>query len=338
MHILLFTPFLLVAQPPDHALTGGLSDTIKIQALPGTSTLPAFSASGFNNLATNPDRAKPSQGRRWLVGGASLAAYGGSFVFLNAAWYRDYQRSGFHTFDDSGEWQQVDKVGHAWSAAVSASLTTRAWQWAGVPRRQSVWLGAGTSLAYLLSIEYLDGRSEQWGWSWADVAADVFGTGLFAAQELGWKEQRISLKYSAHTKSYDPSVRSRANNLYGTSLPERLLKDYNAQTYWLSFNMASLAGSEALPPWLNVAIGYGAEGMFGGYENLARDKDGNIVFDRRDIKRYRQWYLAPDLDLTRIPTKKKWLKTAFFVLNHIKFPAPALELSGGKLRLRGVGF
>ena len=78
--------------------------------------------------------------------------------------------------------------------------------------------------------------------------------------------------------------------------------------------------------------------MFGGYENLARDKDGNITFDRRDITRYRQWYLAPDVDLTRIRTRSSFLRTVFSMINVIKFPAPALELSQGKLRLRGMVF
>nr|MBA2745208.1 DUF2279 domain-containing protein [Flavisolibacter sp.] len=90
--------------------------------------------------------------------------------------------------------------------------------------------------------------------------------------------------------------------------------------------------------WLNLAIGYGAEGMFGGYENIGFDKNGNLNFDRRDIPRTRQWYLSPDIDLTRIKTNSKFLRSAFYVLNMVKIPAPALELSNKKLKLNLVTF
>ncbi len=72
--------------------------------------------------------------------------------------------------------------------------------------------------------------------------------------------------------------------------------------------------------------------MYGGFENLATDKDENIIFDRRDIKRQRQWYLSPDIDFTKIKTNKKGVRTFLSVLNMVKLPAPTLELTGGKLK------
>lgn len=272
------------------------------------------------------------QQRVWLTGAVSAIGYGGSFVFLNEAWYKGYPRSSFHTFNDGGEWQQMDKIGHAWTAYHTSRAATGLWKWSGLKPSTAVVLGTGSSLLYMLSIEYLDGRSAEWGWSWPDAGADIAGASLFALQELGWKEQKISLKFSSHRKHYEtPALEGRANELYGSSLPERLLKDYNAQTYWLSANLKSLVPSWNLPRWLNLSIGYGADGMYGGYENRAFDKNGNLTFDRRDIHRYRQWYLAPDIDLTRLPVKSKFVKTVFFALNCLKFPAPSLELSNGKL-------
>lgn len=277
--------------------------------------------------------------RKWLVGSASAIGYGGSFVFLNEAWYKDYPRGPFHTFDDSGEWLQMDKIGHAWTAYHTSRVNTAAWRWAGVPKNGAVLLGTGTSLLYLFSIEYLDGRSTQWGWSWSDGAANVSGALLFAAQEMTWGEQKMQLKFSAHRKDYGSAeLEGRANQLFGKGLPQRLLKDYNAQTYWVSFNLKSFLPKTKLPAWLNIAVGHGAEGLFGGEENRAFDKDGNVTFDRRDIPRYRQWYLSPDIDFTKIKTNSKFLRTAFSVLNVLKVPAPALEFSQGKFGLRAVVF
>ena len=48
---------------------------------------------------------------------------------------------------------------------------------------------------------------------------------------------------------------------------------------------------------------------------------------------YRQFYLAPDIDLTRIPTKSRFLRTVLYTLNCVKLPAPTIELNGkGKLK------
>lgn len=274
--------------------------------------------------------------RKWIVGSASALAYGGSFIFLNQAWYKGYPRSKFHTFNDVGEWLQMDKVGHAWTAYTTSHLNTRAWEWAGLNHKKALWLGSGTSLLYMLSIEYLDGRSAKWGWSWGDAGADALGTALFASQELTWNYQRIQLKFSPGYHKYnDPVLEQRANQLFGKSLPQRLLKDYNAQRYYLSFNLKSFFQNSRLPAWLNIAIGYGAEGMFGGFENVAYDSNGNLIFDRRDIKRYRQWYLMPDVDLSKIKTKNKFLKTLFEVFYFV-VPFPSLEFSNGRFKLNAI--
>jgi uncharacterized protein YfiM (DUF2279 family) len=276
---------------------------------------------------------KPSQNnsRKWIIGIGTTATYATSFIYLNEAWYKGYPRSSFHSFNDAGEWMQMDKIGHVWTAYNTSKATTALWRWAGINEKNSVFLGSGTSLLYMLSIEYLDGRSAEWGWSWADVAADFSGSILFSAQELAWKQQKIQLKFSSHKRNYEQSLEERANSLFGKGFYERLLKDYNAQTYWLSFNINSFLKEYNFPEWLNISFGYGAEGMFGGYENIAYDKNGNITFDRRDISRYRQWYLAPDVDLTKIKTNSKFLRTMLFALNSFKFPTPTLGISNGKL-------
>lgn len=278
--------------------------------------------------------------KQWLIGGLTTAGYGGSFIFLSQAWYKDYPRRSFHTFDDSKEWQQVDKVGHAWTAYHTSRFTTNMWRWAGVEDKKAMLYGTGSSLLYMLSIEYLDGHSKEWGWSWADVGANFTGAALYVGQELGWKEQRIGFKFSSHHKDYnDMQLNARANQLFGSSFQGRLLKDYNAQTYWLSANIKSFLAGVDLPKWLNLAIGYGADGMFGGFENIGVDKPtGNLMFDRRDIKRYRQWYLAPDVDLSKIDTKSRFLRSVFSALNVLKFPAPALEFSNGKFGFKAITF
>lgn len=277
--------------------------------------------------------------RTWLVTGANVVGYGGVMTAFAAAWYTNYTKAKFHSFNDSKEWLQMDKLGHVYGTWTETYANIELWKWAGMERKKRIWISGLTSLAFQTSIEYLDGRSAEWGWSWADFGCNILGSGAFIAQELAWDEQRIKLKWSAHRKNYkDAALNRRSDELFGKSTPERFLKDYNGQTYWASVNIKTIFPKSKLPGWLSVAVGYGAEGMFGGTENIANDENGTIIFDRRDIKRYRQWYLSPDIDWSKIKTNKKGLRFLFTVLNAFKFPAPSIELSNGKLRLNAIHF
>ena len=151
-----------------------------------------------------------------------------------------------------------------------------------------------------------------------DVAANVSGTALYVSQELLWKEQRIVPKFSFHTTPYA----SARPNVLGISIPEQIIKDYNGQTYWLSTNIYSFAKSSKIPKWLNVAVGYGAEGMITGNDGFT-----NTVF-LPESKRYRQFYLSLDVDLTKIESKSHFVKTVLGVFNSIKIPAPTFEIKG----------
>ena len=279
-------------------------------------------------------------GRVRLITAINVAGYGGSLLILNNAWYKNYPRTSFHTFNDTREWLQVDKFGHAWTAYNTGKVSAAMWKWAGLSDKKATLIGGLSGTAYLTIIEFLDGHSAEWGWSWGDMGANLFGSALFISQQLAWKEQRIQYKFSFHRMNYaGPLLHNRANDLFGSSWYERMLKDYNGQTYWMSVNLKSFFTASKLPAWLNVSVGYGADGMFGGFDNTARDANNNIIFDRTDIPRKRQFYIAPDVDLTKIKTNSKFLKTMFRGLNSFKFPAPALMIdSKGKLKAYAVYF
>lgn len=184
----------------------------------------------------------------------------------------------------------------------------------------------------------LDGFSTEWGFSWGDYTANLLGTGMLIGQEFGWKEQRIQLKFSSHRRNYgNEKLTERANDIYGSNLSERTLKDYNAQTYWLSANLKSFFKESNLPPWVNIAVGYGAEGMFGALDNKWTDGNG-VVYNFNDIQRYRQYYIAPDIDFTKIKTKSKFLRTGLFILKSFKFLAPSLEFSDTKFKWNWLHF
>jgi uncharacterized protein YfiM (DUF2279 family) len=282
---------------------------------------------------------RPDKKRVWLVASANVVAYSTVMIGLNSAWYKNYPQTHFHTFNDFPEWLQVDKAGHLFSAYAESRGSMELWRWTGIDRKKRIWIGGMSGAFYQTVIEVLDGFSAGWGWSWGDFSANMIGSGALVTQELIWNDQRIKFKFSYNSKHYrDSELNQRSDQLFGNTMAERLIKDYNAQTYWASASLKPFFKNSNLPSWLSLAVGYGAEGLFGGTENKAMDKDGNITFSRPDIKRYRQWYLAPDIDLSRIKTKSKAINFLLTGLSVLKFPAPTLELSNGKLKMHAVYF
>jgi len=252
--------------------------------------------------------------------------YVGIMANLYTLWYADYPQSGFHTLNDNSSWQQLDKVGHGVTSYYVGMAGFEALRWAGASKKKSILYGGTLGLFFLTSVEVLDGFSDNWGYSWGDVGANTAGALFFVGQQLAWNEQRILLKFSFHETNHAPLNPS----LLGENYIESTLKDYNGQTYWMSANIASFLGeSTKFPKWLNLAVGYGGEGMIG--------TQNNVNFP--DIERYRQYYVSLDIDLTRIKTKSNFLNTALKAFGFIKFPLPTIEFNQhGKTKLYGFYF
>ena len=297
----------------------------------------SFSQSSINRFLTPGDSLDKK--RVWLVGGSWAVIYTGTMISLSQVWYADYPKSSFHFFNDGGEWLQMDKVGHAYTAYFESVWTTDALQWAGVDRKKSAWIGAATGFFFQSSIELLDGFSSEWGASPGDLTADFLGSALSLSQYLLWNEQRFQLKFSTHIETYPDDLKTRTDDLFGTAFYERMLKDYNAQTYWLSVVPSTFIKNpeNKFPRWLSFAVGYSGDGMLGANENVWEENGETI--ERRDIPRLRQFYFAPDVDLTRIKTNSAFLKTFFAIANVIKVPAPAIEVnSQGHFKFHPVYF
>ena len=277
------------------------------------------SQSNFEQFLTPSDTLNKSRKNAVIISEAALGTI--TLVGLNQLWYSDYEQSKFHTTNDNSDWMQMDKLGHVLTAYHVGRLGADVLNWSGVSEKDQLIYGATLGTAFLTVVEVFDGFSEEWGFSWGDMASNLAGTGIYVGQELLWKEQRINLKYSFHTTKYADIRPERL----GEGFLEQTVKDYNGQTFWLSANINSFVKQSKLPNWLNVAFGYGADGMLtGDYE------PDNSEFS--DQNRIRQFYLSLDVNLQKINTKSSLLKTVFNIVNFLKIPAPTLEInSDGKL-------
>lgn len=250
-----------------------------------------------------------------IITEASLASF--TLIGLNQLWYADFERSSLRTVNDSDEWLQMDKFGHLFSSYQLGRLGANVLNWSGVSKDHQLIYGATLGFGFLSAVEIFDGYSREWGFSWSDIAANAAGTGLYIGQELLWKEQRFTLKYSFHQTQYA----NQQPDKLGDGFLEEVLKDYNGQTYWLSVNMNSFFESSGFPKWFNVAFGYGAEGMLTG---SSETNYSEIHYQNRT----RQYYFSLDVDLSRIPTKSHALRTLFDVFNVIKVPFPTISFDG----------
>ncbi len=252
-----------------------------------------------------------------VVSGFSVA-YVGSMSYLQYIWYKDHERVAFHYYNDLGGYNQVDKFGHMFGSYTESYIGFHSLLWSGVDRKKAIWYGGALGFILQFPIEVWDGMYEGWGFSWSDVGANTLGSAIVIGQELIFHEQLIKYKFSFNRSEYAPQ----ANGYLGEGFNE-LFYDYNGHTYWLSCGMNRIVPSQKIPDWLNVAVGYGAGGMFGEFDNQSSYHGVDIP----ETERYRQFYLSLDIDFSKIPVKNKVLKTIFNSFFMIKVPFPALEIN-----------
>ena len=275
--------------------------------------------------------------KQFIIGTAS--AYSLASVGLYFAWYDDYDQQSFHFFNDWNEWLNMDKLGHLYGSYIQSDLLFQLGQWSGYDDEKSLKIACLTALGFQTGIEVMDGFSSRWGFSVPDFTFNIMGIGSFYAQQKLWNEQRIRLKFSywpvqysdeiihSETGLYSFALSQRSDALYGINFFENLVKDYNGQTIWISANLKSFWRDSRIPPWLNLAIGFGAENLYGGFENRWEINDENIIVSVDRYPRNHQYILSPDIDFSKIKTKSPFLKTLFDVLNMIKLPAPAIMIN-----------
>ena len=148
-----------------------------------------FSQSKLNTFLKPSDSLDTKRRNTVAITEAAMAS--ATLIALNQLWYADYPRSSFKTLNDSGEWLQMDKMGHVFSSYQLGRLGANTLNWAGVSKKDQLLYGSTLGFGFLTVVEVMDGYSEEWGFSWTDMAANATGTGLHIGQELLWNEQRI---------------------------------------------------------------------------------------------------------------------------------------------------
>ena len=276
-----------------------------IVGLVATLTQPIYGQSDHKNDSINKSRLNT-----FLIG--TGIGYTATLLALDNVWYGDHPKDDFHFFDDSHEWKQMDKIGHVFSAYQLSRTASKGFEWSGLNNRKSAIWGSIMGFGLMLPIELMDGYSSQYGASATDIVADAIGAGVFLSQVLIWDKVKIHVKYS-----YSPSgIAQYRPELLGKNVGEQWLKDYNGQTYWLSFDLHELVNLKQ--KWINVGVGYGVNNMVNA---------NGAMTTKFPFEAYRQYYLTLDLDLTYIRSRSKFVNSMLYFVNMIHIPAPALEFN-----------
>lgn len=250
-----------------------------------------------------------------------------SYYFLNDLWYSQYPQTSFHFFNDGNEWLQMDKVGHAFSSYQISNQLYPSFLRTGYNEKESARYAALTGWSYMMGIEILDGFSQQWGFSPYDILANTTGSFLYWIQQEKWGEQKINLKFS-----YYPTRFSNMNpSQLGENFQQRILKDYNGQTYWLSFNSTILFNkNNTFRDAINFNIGYSVT-------EITRAKTNNNLVN--NFHPTREFLFSFDADLNRVKWKRKGMKKVARILSVVKIPLPTIEIRGdGKIKFHSFYF
>ena len=253
------------------------------------------------------------------------AFYFGGMSYLRFIWYKDHERVPFHFYNDNSGYLQVDKFGHSFGSYLESYIGYHWLRKVGVPKKQSLIYGGALGFLLQTPIEVFDGMYEGWGFSWGDMLANASGSAFLIGQELLFDEQLLKYKLSLSQSEYAPM----ANGYLGNNVFESLFYDYNSLTFWLSGSLNRFVLKEKIPSWLNLAVGYSANGMFGEFTNRRYYYGVEIP----ETERYRQLLFSLDVDWTKIPTNSKFLRALFQAMVFVKLPFPAIELNSlGKMK------
>lgn len=225
----------------------------------------------------------------------------------NLLWYKHHSFADFHLFDDLAEWQQMDKWGHIFAAFHLSSYSFAVLHFL-LPERKILLLSSLSGFLLLSSIEILDGFSPAYGASIYDLAANFFGTMLFACQKHFFKKIFLQPKFSFHFSAFA----AQRPNILGDSWLAQLLKDYNGQVYWYAFPV------RFFPSWLQLSVGYSADNMlFGHY--LQNEQVGLTPF--------RKYFIGLDISPIALKSRYSLLNSVISFTNLVRLPLPALEWS-----------
>ena len=277
-----------------------------------------------NSYVTESDSLKNKSSSKLFYWGMNIPVYG-MFVSetVRPAFNKEYNSS-FHFVNDFKTWKGMDKQFHGYFSYALTRLQYKSLLKRGYSKKQSQIYSLAVSMTYAFTKELTDAHVGVGGFSTYDLSVGLLGSIAYLFQEEKFGEDILQVKYGFYPSPY----RSYRTDLLGSN-KSQFYRDYNGMTVWYSLPIALLTSKEQV--WLDVlglSYGYGANGLFGAYNNTVVNQE----VPENLIERYHQSYVGLDIRFSKIPTKNKFLRTAFYLMDFIHLPLPSIEYSKGRVK------
>ncbi len=294
---------LLVLAATLQATAGGGPDALALRMFYHGIAYPPSALSDSSAFPSRPDSVHHfNSGRVWLLSGLMATAIVTIHLYQQSGWWRD-NRTSFHFQEDLLYGLNVDKFGHFYGAYLLNFTISKALVWADMSEKDALWYGAGGALLFQTYVEVEDGFST-WGFDRVDWASDLAGAAWMPLRSLVPALRVVNMKLSYHPSDLLGSAGGRGFK----GQKHIVIDDYEGQTIWFTLDVPAILPERVRSFWpgfLHLAYGYG-------------------VRDVAHVHPYRVYYLAPDLDMTKIiPQSSSFLRTLSEALNFIHFPLPA---------------
>lgn len=184
----------------------------------------------------------------------NLGIVAGVTTYGVAAW--EWGQSGFHTRSEGWFGMQTrhggaDKLGHAYSGAVTTAITAGLYRRWGYDDIRAARLGAGSGLLLTTAVELGDGLSPEHGFSWEDQLVNMAGVGLeYLRQRHPDLAQRLQFRWE-----YWPSPAVRHGDHFD------ITTDYSGSRWLLALPLRGWGVTGSWLGWLEIQAGYGTRGF-----------------------------------------------------------------------------
>lgn len=257
----------------------------------------ALGAPDTTTQTDGPGVRRPNALRLVGVSGLALATGGAAMATQYNRWWKD--NGGRFRFRE--DWRYVlwtDKLGHAYTGQIHALFYGNAFEWAGLETGTARAVGAGVAWANMLIYEVMDGFGPQWGFSTGDLLFNTLGVGYQYARWYVPAVEATRFKMSYWPSGWDDRL---------------LVDDYMGQVYWLTLGARAVtpdAWHGVVPPWLNLAVGYGARDL-GAYDFLQTP----------------YVYLGLDFAPSQLGLDHPVWNIVAGIFDYVHLPAPAIRLT-----------
>ncbi|OFX68683.1 MAG: hypothetical protein A2X12_05670 [Bacteroidetes bacterium GWE2_29_8] len=195
----------------------------------------------------------------------------------------------------------IDKLGHAYISYLYFKTFYSVMKWADYKEKDAIKYSVGIPLLYAVSVEMGDGFSS-YQFSPDDLLSNIAGIGFAYLQTRNNISKNIQFKWSYYPSEFNPWQKKKLS----------ITDDYDGHIYWLSFDVKNILGekyNQFWPKYINLALGYGADGVSKGNNDLKR----------------REFIVGLDINLNHIQSKNKKTRNFIDVLNTYRLPLPAIK-------------